>query len=90
MLRSFALFSSDISPKELFARENPDAVQERMAEILEQRGKGFPHGAARNMGLQELWEELTSSEKNNWKERAQNLAEDVTQSVFFLSVTRPY
>ena len=50
-----------------------------MAEILEQRGNTFPHGAARNMGLLELWDELTSSEKNDWKERALNIAEDVSQ-----------
>lgn len=53
-----------------------------MAEILEQRGNKLPHGAARNMALQELWEELTSSDKNDWKEHAQTLAEDVSRLVF--------
>lgn len=79
LLRSFVLFSGDLTPKEFFARENPDLLQDRMEEILEQRGDKFPHGAARNMALHELWEELTSSEKNEWKEGALKQAEDVSK-----------
>ncbi|KJA16271.1 hypothetical protein HYPSUDRAFT_71439 [Hypholoma sublateritium FD-334 SS-4] len=80
LLRRFVIFSGDLSPKEFFARENPDLLRDRMEEILEQRGDKFPHGAARNMALQELWAELTSSDKNEWKDCAQNLAEDVSKN----------
>lgn len=81
VLRSLAIFSGDLTPKEFFARENPDLLKERTEEIVEERGNKFPHGAARNMALAELWEDLTSLEKDDWKERAHTLAEDVSRLV---------
>ena len=78
VLRSLALFSGDITPKELFARENADLLKDRTGGILEERGNKFPHCAARNMALAELWDELTSLEKDDWKERTRALTEDVS------------
>ncbi|KJA18633.1 hypothetical protein HYPSUDRAFT_56982 [Hypholoma sublateritium FD-334 SS-4] len=78
VLRSLGLFAGDLTPKEFFARENADLLKGRTEEILESRGNKFPHGAARNMALAELWDELTSLVKDDWKERAQALVEDVS------------
>ena len=78
VLRSLALFSGDITPKELFARENADLLKDRTGGILEERGNKFPHGAARNIALAELWDELTSPEKEEWKERTRALTDDVS------------
>ena len=70
VLRSLAIFSGDLSPKELYA-------QERAEEIVEERGDNFPKGATRNMALSEFWNGMTSAEKNEWKDRAHTLSEDV-------------
>lgn len=84
VLRSLAIFSGDLSPKEFYAQENRVLLKEKAEEILVERGDRFPKGAARNMALSELWNDLTSSEKNEWKERAHALAEDVSRWVVWL------
>ncbi len=67
------------SPKELYAQENRALLKERAQEILEERGDRFPKGAARNMALAESWNDLTSADKNEWKERARSMTEDVSR-----------
>ena len=79
VLRSLAIFSGDLSPKELYAQENRALLKERAQEILEERGDRFPKGAARNMALAESWNDLTSAEKNEWKERTRAMTEDVSR-----------
>ena len=79
VLRSLAIFSGDLSPKELYAQENRALLKERAQEILEERGDRFPKGAARNMALAESWNDLTSADKNEWKECARSMTEDVSR-----------
>ena len=77
VLRSLAIFSGDLSPKELYAQENRESLKERAEEIVEERGDNFPKGATRNMALSEFWNGMTSAEKNEWNDRAHTLSEDV-------------
>ena len=79
VLRSLAIFSGDLLPKELYAQENCALLKERAQEILEERSDHFPKGAARNMALAESWNDLTSAEKNEWKERTRAMTEDVSR-----------
>lgn len=78
-LRSLSIFSGDVSPRDYYARENAALVKEKADDILQDRGDDLPKGAARNMALSELWNELTDSEKNHWKDRAHALTDDVAR-----------
>lgn len=90
VLRSLAIFSGDLSPRELYAQENQTLLKERAEEILEGRDDNLPKGAARNMALADLWDELTNSEKNDWKDHAHALAEDVARYLYFFSSAISY
>ncbi|KJA14200.1 hypothetical protein HYPSUDRAFT_208911 [Hypholoma sublateritium FD-334 SS-4] len=79
-LRSLAIFSGDVSPREFYAQENATLLKERAEEILQARNDNLPKGAARNMALADLWDGLTDSEKNDWKDRAHALSGDVSRN----------
>jgi hypothetical protein len=69
------LFLGDLSPREMFASENEDAIRQKMDEL--QVGKsdsGLDEGGLRNKALEELWEK---ADKNLWQSKIDNLAKDV-------------
>ena len=78
-LRSLAVFSGDVSPRDYYARENATLVEDKADDILRDRDDNLPKGAARNVALSELWNELTDLEKNHWKDRAHAITDDVAR-----------
>jgi hypothetical protein len=69
------LFLGDLSPWEMFERENEDAIRQKMDDL--QVGKsdsGLNKGGLRNKALDELWE---NADKNLWQSKIVNLAKDV-------------
>ncbi len=78
-LRSLAIFAGDVSPRDYYACENATLLKQKTNEILQEHNENLPTGAARNMALLELWNDLTDSEKNDWKDRAHALTDDVSR-----------
>jgi hypothetical protein len=70
-----ALFLGDLSPREMFANENEDAIRQEMDKL--QVGKfdsGLNEGGLRNKALDELWEK---ADKNLWQSKIDNMEKDV-------------
>ncbi len=51
VLRSLAIFSGDLSPKEIYAQENRQALKERADEIVGERGQQLPPGCRKEYGV---------------------------------------
>lgn len=82
LLRTFALLSNEISGREYYARMNPRLLRSKMEEIYESHRDNISKGTARKEAISELWNELISSEKNDWKERAEAYAMDIEKYLF--------
>ena len=68
---------NSLSPREMFANENEDAIRQKMNDLGLQVGKsdsGLNEGGLRNKAFDELWEK---ADKNLWQSKIDNLAKDV-------------
>jgi hypothetical protein len=69
------LLLGDLSPREMFERENEDAIRQKMDDLrVGKSDSGLNKGGLRNMAVDELWEK---ADKNLWQSKIDNLAKDV-------------
>lgn len=52
-------------------------LQDKTEEVWEDHHCNIPKGAARNKALAQLWDDFTTEEKNQWKERAEAYAMNI-------------
>jgi hypothetical protein len=69
------LFLGGLSPREMFASENEDAIRQKMDNLrVGKSDLGLNEAGLRNKALDELWEK---ADKNLWQSKIDNLEKDV-------------
>lgn len=78
LLCTFALLSNDLSGREYYARKHAQLVKERTQAIFKGQ-HNISETAARKKALSQLWDDMVSSEKNHWKECAEEYAMNIAK-----------